>query len=509
MLHRRQNIVLSVLFSLIIAWTITVYYLHSLIAVFRTWLTTFDFAIVEEAAYRFSRGDFLFLSTRGDHALADNQKYLQFLFGFLNWLHLPQPLSLVLLHTTLGLLTGLLTFFIFRRRSFSFGLLMAAVVLLHPMLLNMILDFVHSEILTPIFLLAAYLGWRSKRKWIFVLFMILTLLVKEDLAFTVFALAFCYALSDFIFQKENLKSWKSIYLFLMVASIFVFVFDLFVILPIFKEWTCNYLGTPEGIKHMIEHQPTNPWYAYIFESPHPVQEALKNIFRFKNLLYLIATGAFLWLWSFRSVFFLALVPGLLLNMMSWADYQNSIYFHYDHAILAILIIGIAEASQKMNLRQNFWRGLLVLFIFVFAPPFFPKQIRMSLFGVNRLEFRDAIPNDEYRTLMWLQKNLPANENISANYSFTAYLMPPANLIFEFPNPYVRHYFGIYFACEDWKRYEMPDWLILKKGDEIPLAAVPYVTGFAKFSIGEIEIYSKPEKIDHLKNALSNQAHERN
>lgn len=493
--------VLQALLIGVIAWTVTLYFTRSLIAVYHDWLNNFDFGIVEEAAYRFSRGDALFLTTRGDHAFADNQKYFQFLFGILNWFHLPQPMSLLLLHTCLGLTTGLVVALIFKKQSgWTMSLLMAAIVLLNPMLLNMTFDLVHSEILTPIFLLLAYYFWSEKKKIPFVIFMLCSIFVKEDVAFTMFALAFCYGLSDYIFEREKLKEWKNIYLFLMAASVLLFVIDMFVILPFFKTWTCQFLGSGDPSK-MIGHQPANPWYSYLFETQHPFLEALKALWKKRNLIYLLEVGALLWLWNWRSLFFLALIPTMVLNMLSWADYQTSIEFHYEHTLIAVIMIGIAEAARKMSLKQNLWRGLPVLILLIVVPPFFPQKVSLSLWGTNRPPFREVAPTPVYKTLRWLQRHLPKDSNITGHYSFITYLMPPANLVFEQPNPYTRRYFGIYGVCEDWKRQELPDWWIFKSEELIPTEMQPFVKSKQPLVLGPITVYADPDKLSILEQAL--------
>lgn len=496
---------------LTLAWTLYLYIVRSFAAVYRLELGTFDFGIVEEAAYRFSRGDFLFLSTRGDHALADNQKYFQFLFGFLNWLHLPQPISLLFFHSFLGLLVALIVFLIFRKQNRQFALLMTILVLLHPMLLNMIFDYIHSEILTPSFLLLGYLAWKARRKWAFALLMLAACLIKEDVTFSVFALAVCYGISDFIYDRESFHSWKKLYLLIMSCSFLIFIFDLFVILPIYKDWTCNFLGTPIN-KKIIGHEPANPWYSYLFESDHPFKEAIEHICSLPHLLYFFGACVMLWLWNWRSLFILAALPSLLLNMLSWADYQTSMEFHYDHAVIAVLIIGIAEASKKMSFRQNVWRALLILAALLTWPQLKPDSFKLGLWGDRKPKFEDALPTDRYKTLMWIQQNLPPDEDIAANFAYTSFLMPPARMIFEFPNPYTKHYFGIYFLCEDWKRTDWPQWIIIKQGDEITQEAIPYMNGMAKLTIEEFQIFSAPEKIARLKVTFEKdfpKAHERN
>jgi hypothetical protein len=172
-------------------------------------------------------------------------------------------------------------------------------------------------------------------------------------------------------------------------------------------------------------------------------------------------------------------------------------FHYDHALIAVLVIGVAEASTRFSPRQNLARAVPVLCLLLFTAPFFPDTFHLGLWGAQKPDFFQLAPSEEYETLMWLQKHLPAEENIAANYLYTSYLMPPAKLIFEFPNPYERHYFGIYDVCEDWRRHEMPDWWILKPEDEIPREVAAFATGFAKQQFGGLLVYGKPEKLEPL------------
>jgi len=435
-----------------------VFYLIPPIREYRSFsLWNFDYGILFQSSASFAHGKAPLLTTRGVHALADNQEYFQIAFAWAH--HLPGPHYWMLLLHSLGIFSSGIVAFALSRRHGAIALLMPAFVWLSPFLININLDLFHTEAFATILILLMYAGARAGKLVLYLVSLSLALLCKEDVAITVATFSvLAWLKSDWFALPRRVFQWSAL------AAVAVFSTNLLVVLPHYKLQTCLWLDPGFNVAG-LDAAPVAPFFRNTFASLFRWDFYRERLGRVLVLLYLLKL-----MWPVLLVaskvgpFWLLPLPGAAINVVADADYLVTGYFHYDHSTFAGVIIVVLLGLERV--RHKAVIAALLVATSLLLPMFLPQWYRARPGQLFEQHFW-RIPRDERVTFVeQLNERLPPDVVISADYNSVSYLLPGREKVFMFENPFQLQYFGIYGLCEKMAAPPMPEVLVLRAGYEV-------------------------------------------
>ncbi|MBN8548390.1 MAG: DUF2079 domain-containing protein [Deltaproteobacteria bacterium] len=415
------------------------------------WLQAFDYGIFYHSTRLLSLGASPIMRVRGLHAWADNQDYLQLLFAPLHWFP-GAAYSLLLLSASFIVAPAFLAYG-FLRKDLLVAVCVAVGILLSPFLINMNLDPIHTEACATALLVGAILcAYTNRERW-FAVLCGLALLAKEDVAFSVIALALVVAL-----DRNNFKISRRLCGAIVLASVALLGVNLLVVKPYFLEQTCAWLGQEATYSKSLQGVPVH-WYAQLFAQG-PLATIQKFASRPDILPYL---AKLLWplLLFIRTCPWLALLPlpAVAINILSSSEYLTQGVWHYDHSSLAMVIGGLLIGIQKA--RHPRVVALVFLAVSSTVLVFTPKVLRVDPIGLIRAADGLQSPDIRVTFLEELDRALPAQAILSADYTSLNYLLTAHRDVYMFTNPFRREYFGAYGLCEIATPAVLPDVVVLK------------------------------------------------
>lgn len=379
----------------------------------------FDLGIFDQGVWLLSRFKEPFVTIRGLHLFGDHTSFILLLLTPLYWIH--PSASMLLGAQTVALGGAAIPVFLIGRdwfRNEVIALGAAIAYLLHPAVAYTNLENFHPDSFeVPLILFALFFMFR--RRWIpCLLFVIATLLVKEDVPLLVFSLGVYIALR--LDRKIG-----AITMALATASLLL---NLLVILPAFNELGTLYASrvpTAEfgGAAGFIKAALTRPWdiAAIVLEGD-----------RLWYLFQLLAPLAFLSLGALG----LALVAGppLLANLLTTFGYQHRIEYHYSTLIVplfvAAAIVGIAKLRDRR--AHHVLVTVMVTASVAAAAAWGPLGHRTT-----------SDPNsDRAQAMRAALKTVPHDSVVSAHYSLVPHLSHRQE-IYEFPVPWRAQNWGTF------------------------------------------------------------------
>lgn len=389
---------------------------------FGTW--AFDLGIYDQGLWLLSQGKMAFVTVRGLHIFGDHTPLILLLFVPFYWLW--SDVKVLLILQTVALALGAIPIYWLARDKFEnrwISLIFPLVYLLYPALQWSNWEDFHPDTLaTPLMLFAFY--FLTRKKFIpLALLSFLVLLIKEDMALTVFALGI------YIFFKHNRK----VGLATSLVSLIWFLFLINILVPYF-----NPLGSPhlEKFAHL-----GSTWTEVVASpllKPGLVISTMASQERMLYLFQLLVSVIFLPLLSLST---LAIsFPALGSNLLSGHAYQHLIQYHYTVLITPFVFISLIYASAKV-MRTTYSKYLTVVLLLLasllsniyFSPSPISRKFNVGGYW--------GIPTARHKVVRQAMSLIPRNASVSAYYAFVPHLTHREK-IYMFPNPFRDEYWGI-------------------------------------------------------------------
>jgi Predicted membrane protein (DUF2079) len=469
-----QGRVIASLFILEAVATICFYILPALREYRSYSLWNFDYGILFQSSSLIGRLQAPFLTTRGVHALADNQEYFQIAFSWLH--HLPGPHYWLIIAHSLGIFaSGVVVFFAARRQPPIQRLLLPVFCWFSPFLININLDLFHTEAFATVWILLAFLAAKAGRNVLFWVAVVLALLCKEDVAITV--ATFCFLAW---WKHERFALPRRVFLWSAGAAVAVFVINLLVVLPHYKLLTCQWLNPAFGASN-LDAAPVAPFFRNTFAN-----FTKWDFFQEKLGRPLVGVYLLKLMWPVLLVapkvgpFWLLPLPGAAINVIADTNYLVKGFYHYDHSTFAGVIVAVLLGLERM--RRSSWIASALMAVTLLLPLRLTEWYRARPAQLLEKDFW-RLPLDN--RVVWveeLNRRLPADVIISADYISVSYLLPDRDNVFMFENPFRLEYFGIYGLCEQMATPPIPEVLVLRQDHKLtPTARKTIDDGYTKVS----------------------------
>lgn len=244
-----------------------------------------------------------------------------------------------------GITTELLTKS--KQKQFA-GLIFALAYLLYPPVERANLFDFHAVVLATTFLLGMFYFWLRRRYKLSLLFFLLGIFSKEQVAITTMLFG-VYSLFSGRKQKGN----KIYSLSIVGASLVWFVLSVFFLIPTFRghhhfalERYSDFGDSP--IRIIIG----------ILKSPYSIVKHITQIESLRYFFFLFSPLGFLSLLSPPLIF--VATPELAINILSNNTNMRNIFFHYTAVITPFIFIAAIYGARKMGSRGLFLISLYVL-----------------------------------------------------------------------------------------------------------------------------------------------------
>jgi len=412
------------------------------------YLHTFDYGILFESTRKFYLRESLFLYSRGVHALADNQEYFQFLLSPLHALNNPH-VGLIAAHSIAIYSMGFASFFFFRK----FGLIRYFIpffIWLSPQMFFMNFDLIHSEAFATIMLFSMFYTFYIGKFKLSFLFLLLSLSIKEDVAFSVIGLS-VYGL---LFEEK----WNKKYLLTgLCASSSFFCLNFFVALPYFKLLSCKAMDPGFSLQH-ISYEPVSPFFTNIFQNLFSFGFLEKNFLSKDSLVYLLKSYWPLLLCAFSQPKLLLLpAPALAINLLG-GGYLIAMSYHYDHSSFAMILIGLFLSFERSKVARKL--GFLTCLLPFLLACFHYEGYRDRFQVMLNPAFYSYEPSERVYFLEKLVDSIPEDVVLSADYHLQSYFSRSSVRVYRWENPFESSYFGVYGVCTEMKPMPVVDIIAL-------------------------------------------------
>jgi len=377
-----------------------------------------DLGIFDQGVWLLSQGKNAFVTVRGLHLFGDHADLILLMLVPFYWIW--SDVRVLLISQTFALALGALPIYWLAKDKLKnrwLSLVFPLSYLLYPALQWSNWDDFHPDTFaTPLILFSFY--FLTKKKYTpFAIFTFLTLLVKEEMALTVFALGI------YIFFRYSRKLGIVTSLF----SLSWFIFLIYIFIPYFNPkgfiyFTRVYGTGGSGIIGLL----FNPGLLF----------SLLTRERLLYLFQLLVPVAFLPLLSLST--FAISIPALATNLLSALGYQYMIRYHYTVLITPIVFISTIYAFAKIK-RPDHLRSLaLVLLLASFV-----SNVYLSPSPISK-SFNQGIwakPTDRHKIIRQAMSLIPKDGAVSAHYLFVPHLSQREK-IYVYPNPFRTEYWGV-------------------------------------------------------------------
>lgn len=421
-------------------------------------LFNFDYGILLHSSYLLSTPYESFMRVRGDYIWADNQDYFQWFFAIFHRFPVAHY-SLLVVHSLAILGCSAFCYLFLRRYGRYSALAVALAVAASPVLANMNMDLFHTEAFATLFILLFYWAAKTGRRFAFYLCLLLALSCKEDVALTT---GFFMTLAFVAAKRFDLK--RKHFVIGFVLSVAVFFINMKIVLPYYKLQTCLWMN-PEFSSGQLDSGPASPFFRGVLENWHR-PAFIKEAFWNPTVGIYVARITWPLLLFVRWWTPLVLLPaaGLFVNIITKNGYQLEAYYHYDHSTMAGVIIAVLEGVGRARYRKVTCTVLLALMI---ATNYWGYKVRVPVHAAATKEFYDMQKYPEVVFLEELNKTLPRDTVISADYKSLCYLVEGHPECFMFTNPFERNYFGLYGLCEEMVSPPAVDIVVLAPFQRVP------------------------------------------
>lgn len=379
----------------------------------------FDIGIFDQGVWLLSRFKAPFVTVRGLNLFGDHTSFILLPLVPLYWLFSSASVLLVAQSVALGL--GALPVFLIAReklRNEWLAFFLAVAYLAQPAIGLTNHDNFHPDSFEiPLVLFAIY--FMVKRRWRpFLTFVILALLVKEDVPLLTLSLGIYVAL----------RYDRNVGVVTALLSLLWLVVDLWVIIPALNPAGAVYSGRVTGqfgglggfFKTALTHPwdivsialgPERPWYLWQLFAP------MALISFFAPGLLLVAAGP------------------LLSNLLSTFGYQHGLEYHY-----STLIVPLVVASAIVGIAR--WSSFRVRCVLV-ALATCAALVTGYMWGpLGRSRVYVSTPQTAYEAAIRHAISLiPADAAVSTFYGWTPHLTHRER-VYEFPNPWIASNWGM-------------------------------------------------------------------
>jgi len=289
-------------------------------------------------------------------------------------------------------------------KSKYLGIIFAFAYLMYPPL-QRANDFgFHAVMLAITFLLFMFYFFSIKKYWISIIFFILAIFSKEEIALTTSAFAFLMAVSAY---RKNDRKKLFFSTLIIVVSIFWFIASIWLIAPYFRGGQhfalARYKSLGDGPTEIINN---------IFTKPGIYVSLIFNKENFQYLFLLLSPLGFISLFS--PIYLLIATPEFMINFLSDHPQMRGIDNHYAAVIIPFVFIsaifGVREILKRkildgqkisiliitLTLIMSYYKGLLP----------YSKDSSLQLFLAHRSEM-DGVK-------IW--ENKLKDENVSVSVS---------------------------------------------------------------------------------------------
>ncbi len=437
----------------------TLFYIYALSAISinkfnRFEFPDFDIAIADQEIWLASQGKDLFITVRGLHMLGNHARYIHILISPIYWFTDDIRVLLIIQAFCFGI-TGLGLFLIFREkfkdRYIPASLFIVLSYLMYPATHFSNLENYHVESLAVPLITFGFYFLLSKRYIPHIICMVLTLLCKEEMVFTVFMIGLY---SIYFLWRQDKKAIKKVSLPVISFCVIWFLFVFMVSFPFFNKDIPGYEkkkayhvskvsgsfgSTPtEKIKSLL-----NPEFMS------------KKIFTDKNRKYVHELFFPIGYIALLSPETMVLSASFFINILSDWSYTHSIKYHYTAVVIPFVYISLIFALSRIDdiikkisavlLHSNVKKTrafvvyglcLLVVFLTLESNTQFShyntnlKNMKHIKFDLTHYNYK----NDKYRAVQGLIAQIPRNASVTTTYHFLAHLSHREK-IFMFPNPF--------------------------------------------------------------------------
>ncbi len=394
--------------------------------VFNTYqaISSFDFSRILELTNPFGPEQIKRMAIHND--------LLLFFFSFLYFLH-DGPQTLLIAQTVI-LAIG--SFFIFKitQRVFeenkqrdSIAFVFSLSYLLYPPMQRANMYDFHAVTFATTGILAMYYFWFSKRYGLSFLFLILSLLAKEQVALTVLFFGL-YTIYDHWKEKKGASLHIPKYSYFVIGlSLFWFILSIFYIIPFYRgghHFALGYYGDfgDSPAKILIG----------IFQHPMSLAKYVFHVDTLRYFLFTLGPVGFLSLFSFPHL--LVAIPEYAINLLSNSWHMRNIVFHYTAVIQPIVFIASIHGARNVLgfFIDRFWmrslrslrrmtRGTLIVILYLGVMTALFAYFKGPLPYSSEQEIHPfKYPQKEYTLLPYWQKVLQSD---SVKVSSTGQLAP--------------------------------------------------------------------------------------
>ena len=401
--------------------------------------SSFDLGLYDQGVWLMSRFKAPFVTLMGRNLMGDHTSFILVLVVPFYWLAPGVGTLLFLQAAAVG--AGAIPIYMYARRRLESGwmaLICAVCYLLHPAVSGTNLENFHPDAFLGVLVGFAIYGALERRWRIYTVFVVLSLLVKEDVSFVIVPLGVWVAL----------RRDRRIGLITVAGSIgFMVVAMLVVMRGLIGVSTRNTWRIPFGgpfgfVRHTLR-QPGET-YDHLRSDSRPF---------------------YLWQMTAPFAYVFAKVPGvasisalvLLTNIVSTFSYQHSTSYHYSMIAVPALAMGSVYAIGAIGATVR-WRTVLLIAITSLYASFLWGWMPWS-----RHEYPRWAPDHPVaEALRDIIDDIPSDAAVAAYHSATPHLSHRTE-IYQFPNPFRIVLFGTDLSLEgtrDAERAERIDFVVL-------------------------------------------------
>lgn len=394
--------------------------------------SAFDLGVQDQGVWLISRLRFPFFNTvRGLNLFGDHVTFIHILIAPLYWFW--NDVRAILLLQAAALATGAIPIYLIAREKLKSNLIPLAFAfsyLTYPALHYLNLENFHPDAFAVPLLLFAFYFAIKRRYYLYSIFAFLTLLTKEEISLTVFALGIYVA----VFHNRKFGVLTS------VIAILYFIFAIQVVLPYFNAFgyfrglygysVFGKLGsTPEQIIGTAISKP-DVLYDQLFSDMN------------KNYVFnLLAPVGFISILGL-PVLFISL-PVILMNTLSGYYYTHFINYHYTAAIIPFIFLSAIYGISMLNRQYLRIIAITIMLASSITANYYISPFDTSLKNMDRT-INSIINHPEYGRVNTINRAIsiiPENASVSASYTIVPHLTHRER-IYMFPNPFRISYWGI-------------------------------------------------------------------
>jgi uncharacterized membrane protein len=379
----------------------------------------FDLAIFDQGMWLISHFHEPFVTIMGRNLFGDHTSFILFLFAPFYRLF-PEPQGLLVLQTLL-LAGPTVPIYLLARKYIKNTLIATSLVatyLLNPLLQQGNLNQFHPEAFLVLFISLAIYAAIENKSVLLVVMVLLSLMVKEDVALLV------VPLGVWVTARRDRRLGVSI----IVGSVLWAMVANWLIIPWLLGSSSIYasrvpFGGVSGLLGTTIHRPGQLW-SYLGSQGRPFY-----------LWQLGSTVGFAFLFSPE----IALIGVLVVaeNIISNDPYMHQILYQYSMALAPILVLGTLYAIAK---QSHVWRRNVLTTVALIAAVWSCAQWGFAPFSTNKVS-AGWVPSSSINALNYLEKGLPANSVVSAWYPLVSHI-DHRDQIYVWPTPFYASNWGL-------------------------------------------------------------------